>query len=513
MPLIAQVGRKIAKGRWLTISIYALLTLGALSILYPFTLMLSLSATGRLDFPQFRLVPLVLRGHAERFAYFLGERYGEGDWTDFSVAYRAAKLGYWTDLADRPREFLDRLALDEGRDAELREYERFVASLPLDQVGFYHFHAAQKQYVDGVGEKETGAPRWLPSEPYEQLTWLPPDTDKYRRILQFRATWPARDRKVITGRALWVRWIRDKLSLAEANRLLGATYPNELDVPFLAEPLRGRFFAEGCPRRLRGVLPEMLYAKFTSSDREWVDLPVAQHDYWVFRQNERRWLWFGLTENYRQVFFYLITKGRAALNTVILVVLSVASALIINPLTAYALSRFRLKAAPSILLFCLATSAFPAEVAMIPNFLLLRDLGWLNTFAALVLPGAASGFSIFLLKGFFDSLPRELYEAADLDGAGELMKFWHVTVRLSAPILAVTALGAFTAAYTGFLWAFLVCQDSRLWTLMVWLFQFQSSASASTSMAALVVASVPTLLVFVFCQRIILRGVILPEWK
>jgi multiple sugar transport system permease protein len=513
MPLIPQVGRRSAKGRWLIGTLYVLLTLGALGILYPFTLMLSLSATGRLDYPQFRLVPLVLRGHAERFVYFLGQRYQEGDWTDFAAAYRAARPGYWNDVADHPRVFFDRLKLGNPDNREMERYEQFVASLPVDQVGFCHFNDAREQYERTVADRDPEAPKWLPNEPFEQLTWSPPDTDKYRRILRFRAEWPARDRKVITGRSLWVRWVRDKLSLAEANRLLGAQYASELDVPFLAEPLRARFFAEGCPRRLQGELPEMQYAKFIGSDRQWVDLPMAQHDYWVFKQNERHWFWHALTENYRQVIFYMITKGRAAVNTVILVVLSVASALIINPLAAYALSRFRLKAAPSILLFCLATSAFPAEVAMIPNFLLLRDLGWLNTFAALVIPGAANGFSIFLLKGFFDSLPRELYEAADLDGAGELTKFWHVTMRLSAPILAVTALGAFTAAFTGFMWAFLVCQDQKLWTLMVWLFQFQSSASASTSMAALVAASVPTLLVFLFCQRIILRGMILPEWK
>ena len=66
--------------------------------------------------------------------------------------------------------------------------------------------------------------------------------------------------------------------------------------------------------------------------------------------------------------------------------------------------------------------AFPAVVTMIPNFLLLRDLGLLNTFAALLLPGMANGYSIFLLKGFFDSLPRELYEAAEIDGANEWIK-------------------------------------------------------------------------------------------
>jgi len=512
MPLISQVGRRTVRGRGLTVLLYTLLSVGALTILYPFALMLSLSTTGRLDFPQFRLAPLVLRGHAERFAYFLGQRYRENDWTDFVAAYRQGKLGYWNDLAEKPREFLAKQSLGMADEAAMKRYEQFVAGLPIEEVGFYHFEEAQENYSREAA-REPDAPQWLPSESFEQRTWTPPESAGYRRILQFRATWPARNRKVITGQALWVRWVRDKLSLAEANRLLGAHYGSELDVPFFAEPLRARFFEEGVPQRLHGRLPEVSYARFLGSDQEWVALPVAQHDYWVFCQSERSWLWHGLTDNYRRVFVYLFTKGRAALNTLILVALSVASALIINPLAAYALSRFRLKAAPSILLFCLATSAFPAEVAMIPNFLLLRNLGWLNTFAALVLPGAASGFSIFLLKGFFDSLPRELYEAAEIDGAGELTKFWHVTLRLSAPILAVTALGAFTAAFTGFMWAFLVCQDARLWTMMVWLFQFQNQVSASTGMAALVVASIPTLLIFLFCQRIILRGIILPDWK
>ena len=95
----------------------------------------------------------------------------------------------------------------------------------------------------------------------------------------------------------------------------------------------------------------------------------------------------------------------------------------VNPLAAYALSRYRLSYTPKVLIFMLATMAFPAEVAMIPNFLLIKQLGLLNTFAALILPGLASGYFIFLLKGFFDSLPAELYEAASIDGASELRMF------------------------------------------------------------------------------------------
>src|SRR5262249_20128217 len=85
----------------------------------------------------------------------------------------------------------------------------------------------------------------------------------------------------------------------------------------------------------------------------------------------------------------------------------------------------------------------------------------LNTFWALVLPGMANGFSIFLLKGFFDSLPRELYEAADIDGANEWTKFWTLTMNLSRPILAVLALGAFTAAYSEFMMALVIVPDQK----------------------------------------------------
>jgi len=160
--------------------------------------------------------------------------------------------------------------------------------------------------------------------------------------------------------------------------------------------------------------------------------------------------------------------------------------------------------------------ASPSAVASIPGFLLLRDLGLLNTFAALVLSGAASGMGIFILKGFLDSMPQELYEAATIDGAPEWRIFLNISLPLVTPILAVNALGAFLGAYSGWEWAIVVCQNSKLWTIAVWTYQFQSIFNASqpyTVMAAFVVSSIPVLLVFLFCQKIILRGIILPTMK
>ncbi len=217
--------------------------------------------------------------------------------------------------------------------------------------------------------------------------------------------------------------------------------------------------------------------------------------------------------NYRLVLDYILRHGRAVYNTFIFVTLAIVTHLIVNPVCAYALSRYNLRYSHRVLLFLLATMAFPAEVAMIPSFLLLKELNLLNTFAALVLPTVANGYSIFLLKGFFDSLPRELYEAGIIDGASEGRMFWRITVPLSKPVLAVIALSSFTAAYGSFMFAFLVCQDPRMWTLMVWLYELQIASPSYVVMAALTVAAIPTLLVFVFCQNIIMRGIIIPSFK
>ena len=201
------------------------------------------------------------------------------------------------------------------------------------------------------------------------------------------------------------------------------------------------------------------------------------------------------------------------MNTVIYCTLAIVLALTINPLAAYAMSRYKMPSTYKILLFCLCTMAFPPMVTAIPNFLMLRRLGLLNTFAALVLPGMANGYAIFLLKGFFDSQPRELYESAQLDGASEWTLFWQIAMSLSKPILAVIALQAFTMAYSNFMFAFVVCQDEKMWTLMVWLYQLQQRSGQAVMYASLIIAAIPTFLIFLFCQNIIMRGIVVPSEK
>lgn len=223
--------------------------------------------------------------------------------------------------------------------------------------------------------------------------------------------------------------------------------------------------------------------------------------------------WEFVRRNYLTVLEYMLFHGRGILNTVIYCGLAILTALLVNPLAAYAMSRYRMPSSYKILLFLMCTMAFPPMVTAIPNFIMLRQFNMLNTFWALILPGMANGYSIFLLKGFFDSLPQELYESAQLDGANEWTLFWQITMGLSKPILAVIALNAFTAAYSNFMYAFVICQDRRMWTMMVWLYEMQQRYGQAVVYASLVIAAIPTFLIFLFCQNIIMRGIVVPSEK
>lgn len=269
------------------------------------------------------------------------------------------------------------------------------------------------------------------------------------------------------------------------------------------------------PEDLRVRTVDRLFAEWCEARHGLTDarIPQAQLDAQALAAEGPDWRRVFLTQNYTHVLEAILLQGRAMGNTLILVTLKVLGALLVNPLAAYALSRYKLSSTYIILFAFLLTLAFPAEVTMIPVFLQLREFGMLNTFWALVLPGLASGFSIFLLKGFFDSLPRELYEAADLDGASEWRMFWMITMSLSKPILAVIALGAFVNAYGTFFYALIICPDPKMWTVMVYIYQLQNSAATPVIYASLILTAIPTLLVFIFCQNIILRGIVVPSEK
>ena len=268
------------------------------------------------------------------------------------------------------------------------------------------------------------------------------------------------------------------------------------------------------PEDLRVSTLDMQFAQWASargvSDAR---VPLAKLYRCHFEEEQNFWKKQFLILNFQRVSDEMLLHGRAFWNTLILVVCYVAGVLTVNPLAAYALSRFKLRQTYTLLLFCIVTMAFPAEVTMIPVFVQLKNFGLLNTYGALIIPTLANGLSIFMLKGFFDSLPKELYEAAEIDGAGEFRMFWIIAMNLSKPILAVQALGAFTAAYGAFMYALILVTDPSMWTIMVYLYQLQMASDPPVMYAALILTGTLTLAVFVACQRVIMRGIVVPSDK
>lgn len=290
------------------------------------------------------------------------------------------------------------------------------------------------------------------------------------------------------------------------------------------------FFLEFPPERWILTGPEFAWRDFLLSEHESLEgineaigtsyasleeilPPMSQLEYDYVTNNSGSLRWTYSTRNYINVLGELFLRGRAFMNTVIYCFLCVTAALLVNPMAAYAMSRFRLPGTYKILMILMATISFPPMVTTIPQFIILRETNMLNTFVALVLPAIANGYLVFLLKGFFDSLPRELYEAATIDGASEMRIFFQITMSLSKPILAVVALGAFNSAYGAFLYPLIVAPSQDMWVLNVWLYQWQQTASTSAMFASVLIASIPTLIVFLIAQNIIMRGIVVPTEK
>ncbi len=244
-----------------------------------------------------------------------------------------------------------------------------------------------------------------------------------------------------------------------------------------------------------------------------VPIPIAHAEQKYVLENPSALRFDFATTNYRDVIDEILLQGRPLVNTIIYVVLSVGLSLLLMPMAAYGLSRFNPPGVWRIVLILMATMAFPPMVGMIPQFLILRTFGLINTFVALLLPTIVNGYLIFLLKGFFDSLPKHLYEAALIDGASELRMFYSITLSLSKPILAVVALGAFNGAWASFMYPLLVAPAEEMQVLAVWLYEFQQQATQPAVFASILITSIPTLIVFLITQRTIMRGIAVPAEK
>jgi multiple sugar transport system permease protein len=179
---------------------------------------------------------------------------------------------------------------------------------------------------------------------------------------------------------------------------------------------------------------------------------------------------------------------------------------------AYAFARLKFPGNNILFALLLATIMIPSQVTLIPNYLLMRDLKWLDTFNALIFPGAANVFGVFLLRQFFMQLPQELEEAAVLDGASYFGRFWYVALPLSTNALVALAIFVFLGHYNDLFWPFIVSNSLETRTMPVGLTILNSSYAGQYRpmvLAGAVLSTIPILVIYVLFQRRIIKGVML----
>lgn len=216
-------------------------------------------------------------------------------------------------------------------------------------------------------------------------------------------------------------------------------------------------------------------------------------------------------QNYGFVLFMPeLPVARFFFNSVLVCGVVVAGQLIVTSLAAFALSRLKFKGRDAVFGLFLASMMFAGTVTQIPVFLMMREVGWLNTYAALIVPALSSSFSVFLLRQFFLQIPFELDEAARMDGATDLGIWWKVTLPLGRPALAAAGAFCFFAVWTDFFWPLLSTSSVDMRTLEVGLSVFKNSYGGTNwplQMTAAMIVLAPSLLVFIILQKHFIKGI------
>ncbi|MFJ8659572.1 carbohydrate ABC transporter permease [Streptomyces sp. NPDC093795] len=190
---------------------------------------------------------------------------------------------------------------------------------------------------------------------------------------------------------------------------------------------------------------------------------------------------------------------------------ALAFQLVFDVAAAYSLSKLRPVLGKVILGMMLATLMIPATVLVVPQYLTVLDVpiverNLLNTPWAIWLPAVTNAFNIFLLKRFFDSIPKEILDAASMDGASPVRILWSIVLPVSRPILGVVSIFAVVGVWKDFLWPMLTLPDPSKQTLNVGIYSLSNGVPVNVLIAALTIASVPTLLIFLIFQRNIMSG-------
>jgi len=209
--------------------------------------------------------------------------------------------------------------------------------------------------------------------------------------------------------------------------------------------------------------------------------------------------------------------ARYFMNSVIQTGVIVAFQLFFSILAAYAFSILRFPGRDLMFYLILGSLMVPFQLTFIPNFLFVSQLGLANTYAGLTIPFLASAFGVFLLRQFFMTLPKELHDAAMIDGAGNWMFLWRVVVPLSRGAISAFAIFAFLSAWSQYLWPLVITNEQSMRTIQIgirfFLFDQERGADWGGIMATAVIALLPTLLIFLVAQRQLVRGIAMTGLK
>jgi multiple sugar transport system permease protein len=207
--------------------------------------------------------------------------------------------------------------------------------------------------------------------------------------------------------------------------------------------------------------------------------------------------------------FSRLNLGRYLFNSALIAFTVTAISLVINSMAGYAFAKLRFRGRDRAFRILSLGLVLPVQVAMLPLFLLMKNLHLINTYWGVIIPGMASIFGIFLIRQYALSIPDDMLDAARIDGASELRIYWSVVVPGILPILATLAIWTFLATWNDFMWPLIVLSDESHYTLPVALANLSGEHVADTElmMAGSVLTVIPVLAVFLFLQRYYIQGV------
>ncbi|WP_141207535.1 carbohydrate ABC transporter permease [Streptomyces griseorubiginosus] len=201
--------------------------------------------------------------------------------------------------------------------------------------------------------------------------------------------------------------------------------------------------------------------------------------------------------------------GRSMVNSLVVAVSSTLGTLLVCSLAGYGLARIPYKHANKVFYAVLATLMVPTAVTFVPSFVLVSSLGWVDTYRGLIIPGLFSGFTCFLFRQYFLGFPKELEEAARVDGLGYWGAYWRIVVPNSLNFFAAIATITFISAWNSFLWPLVMGQDPSSWTVQIALSSFMTNQTVNFHLIfmAAAISILPLIFVFLFLQRWLVQGI------